>query len=173
MFITQTNERPLKYETTRPILHKPKSAGNRRPPTANQGKRVSIDRRPVLVTNGRQNGTAMVDNGSHNNQGPHDYPGQEAYDYQGQGHEPRGEEGWDQDSPEGQGYLPESYMDSEQSQPPLAVRVKSAHVRRPAFIDEFADDETTMINMEKDFKKTALSLQKRLGIEDSGVVFYG
>ncbi|XP_005109302.1 uncharacterized protein LOC101847530 isoform X2 [Aplysia californica] len=171
-FITQRNERPLKYETTRPVSSKPRSAKQRRNSDGVPVKRVQIDKRPVLISQ-----TDVI----HASSG---WQGQAGQDSEDSSSPQRG-----QDSPHKNGgrYSPHddgpNYdhdgFDSEgadfenlHSKPPMAVRVKSASVRRPAFIDEFANDEQAMKDMENDFKKTALSLQKKLGINDTGIVSY-
>lgn len=56
------------------------------------------------------------------------------------------------------------------AKPPAGSRAKSAFKRRPAFIDEFTKDEQAVRNIEEDFRKTALGLQKKLGIGDSGII---
>lgn len=52
---------------------------------------------------------------------------------------------------------------------PIKVRVNSAP-KRPAHVDKFVTDLQTMEAMEKDFKKSAISLQKKLGIDMNGMV---
>ena len=51
----------------------------------------------------------------------------------------------------------------------MKVRVNSAP-KRPAHVDKFAQDLQTMQEMEKDFKKSAIQLQKKLGIDMNGMV---
>lgn len=55
------------------------------------------------------------------------------------------------------------------SKAPMKVRVNSAP-KRPAHIDKFVTDLQTMEDMEKDFKKSAISLQKKLGIDMNGMI---
>ena len=166
MFVTQKNERPLKYETTRPV--KPKSAPPRRNSLGSQGKKVKFDKKSILMSH-----TDIIS--SVNGMLPEPHPEEPAFVHI-HSHPHSSELTGDQlemnDDFEG---FESDFLDNENisSKPPLAVRVKSAHVRRPGFIDEFAKEEIAMKDMENDFKKTALSLQKRLGIDNSGIVFYG
>jgi predicted transcriptional regulator len=55
------------------------------------------------------------------------------------------------------------------NKPPIKVRVDSAQ-KRPAHVDKFVKELQTMEAMEKDFKKSALQLQKKLGINFNGMV---
>lgn len=58
----------------------------------------------------------------------------------------------------------------EYQKPSITVRIRSA-VKRPECINTFAEDEQKMADMEEEFRKTALKLQKKLGIENSGLVY--
>lgn len=53
--------------------------------------------------------------------------------------------------------------------PALRIRVKSA-VNRPQHVDKFVNDMQQMAELEKDFQKTAIELQKKLGITEMGMV---
>ena len=155
----------MKYETTRPVREKPKSAPARR----NYMKKVNfVDKKPVLVTQ-----TDIINSTNGSGRSGHNLTDSE------DNSSPSRDMGYE-NSFVGNRNTPAPDLEHEnvddweasQSKPPLAVRVKSASIRRPAFIDEFANDELQMKGMENDFKRTAVSLQKRLGIEDRGVVFY-
>ncbi|XP_064611448.1 uncharacterized protein LOC135475467 [Liolophura sinensis] len=58
----------------------------------------------------------------------------------------------------------------EYQKPSITVRIRSA-VKRPEYINTFARDEQKMADMEEEFRKTTLKLQKKLGIENSGLIY--
>lgn len=53
-----------------------------------------------------------------------------------------------------------------QEKPPMSVKVKKSHP-----MDKFVEDLRLMNEMETDFKKSTLQLQKKLGLETSGFVY--
>lgn len=56
--------------------------------------------------------------------------------------------------------------DRAQEKPPMTVKVKKPHP-----MDKFVEDLRLMNEMEMDFKKSAIQLQKKLGLETSGFVY--
>ncbi|XP_070202208.1 uncharacterized protein [Littorina saxatilis] len=65
--------------------------------------------------------------------------------------------------------LGEDFFDAQASQPPISVRVRNA-ITRPEHVDKFTHDLLQMEEMERQFKKNAVSLQKRLGLPENGMV---
>lgn len=53
--------------------------------------------------------------------------------------------------------------------PPISVRVQNA-ITRPEFIDRFAVDLQNMENLENEFRKNTLSLQKKLNLPENGMI---
>ena len=176
--MTQRNERSLKYETTRPVMVKPKSAKqDRRNSTEsaarklaiqNQGKALNQPQTDVFNASVKRIETVSPDR---NNRvfNPQD---QDTPTRSGEndmlGHDSATFHQRSSDVP-----LLEDELDQlEPMKPPVSVKVKSTFTRRPGFIDEFSKDEKAMKDMEEDFKKTALSLQKKLGIDGNGVILF-
>ena len=54
-------------------------------------------------------------------------------------------------------------------QPPISVRVKNA-ITRPESVDRFSKDLRHMEQMEKQFKIDTMTLQKKLGLPENGLV---
>lgn len=65
--------------------------------------------------------------------------------------------------------LEEAHQDPVSQNPLISVRVKNA-VTRPESVDRFSSDLKQMEEMEAQFKKNTLALQKRLGLPESGIV---
>ncbi|CAL1547213.1 unnamed protein product [Lymnaea stagnalis] len=143
VFITQNNERPLKYETTRPVTAKPKSGKQRRNSHAEEVK--NIGDRSSTTASEVENPNVNTDSNLENERSKlSEFKGDDV----------------------------ESSTDRLDSKPPINVKVKSGFTRRPKFIDDFAKDEDAMKTIEKEFKKNALMLQKKLGINESGMVLF-
>ncbi|GFS06300.1 protein Wnt [Elysia marginata] len=175
-FVTQRNERSLKYETTRPVMTKPKSAQQirrnsigsaaKKPPRQNSGKVLSQPQTDVFNASMKRieagspdkNITRVIDSEERGTDVETNSACNHGATFQRQ-------------SPD----IPSVDYDLDQTEPlkpAVSVRVKSAFTRRPGFIDEFSKDEQAMRDMEEDFKKTALSLQKKLGIDGNGVILF-
>ena len=144
-FITQKNERPMKYETTRPVsgkktsTHRLKSASE-----GNIGQKTFI----AIPLVPEYNECQYVNEDDENN---------------------RNDES-DKDNTDVHDVDYDSDLDLEAyNKPPIKVRVDSAQ-KRPAHMDKFVKELQTMEAMEKDFKKSALQLQKKLGINFNGMV---
>lgn len=153
MFITEAKpERPLKYETTRPVSgyrHRPASGTS-----SVRGRRHSVPtQRPVTTSISRIE--------LHSRTG---------LDYN---IEPEYEEN----------YEPEIHVENQSSddtfnenhhgdddnvveEPPIMVTVRKGHP-----MDTFVEDLRLANEMELDFKKSAVELQKKLGLESSGFVY--
>ncbi|GFO47355.1 hypothetical protein PoB_007386000 [Plakobranchus ocellatus] len=170
-FVTQRNERSLKYETTRPVLVKPKSAKQaRRNSTGLTGKK------PPGHTGGKM--SAQLQTGMFNTSNMRaDSTDRNATGINSQENCSDGRSLDTDGLPLQQHQSEESLTldDTDQvevSKPTVSVRVQSAFTRRPGFIDDFSNDEQAMRDMEEDFKKTALGLQKKLGIHGNGVILF-
>lgn len=60
--------------------------------------------------------------------------------------------------------------ESDEDQQPIRIKMK-AHPKRPQHVDKFCNDLQEMEEMENEFKKNTIALQKKLGIGDTGMVF--
>lgn len=60
--------------------------------------------------------------------------------------------------------------ESDEDQQPIRIKMK-AHPKRPQHVDKFCTDLQEMEEMENEFKKNTIALQKKLGIGDTGMVF--
>ena len=179
-FVTQRNERSLKYETTRPVIAKPKSAkqarrnstgsSTRKPPLQNRGKTIGQSQPQTDLFNTT---VKRIEAGSPDRNIREMNTEEQNIDGRSIGHYKPVLDGAtaQQQSPEAS-FLEDELDQSDSVKPAVSVRVKSAFTRRPGFIDEFSEDEKAMKDMEEDFKKTALSLQKRLGIDGNGVILF-
>lgn len=148
-FITQKNERPMKYETTRPVsgttVNKKTSSNKLRSasdPNIGQKTFIAV---PLAQEYKESQHINEEDGNNRNNNGDHDNTDVYDVDY-------------------------DSDLDLEAyNKPPMKVRVDSAP-KRPAHVDKFVKELQTMEEMEKDFKKSAIQLQKKLGINFNGMV---
>ncbi|XP_059177221.1 uncharacterized protein LOC131956688 [Physella acuta] len=150
VFLTQKQERPLKYETTRPVTAKQTSA---------KGRRNS--------STGLQRAKGENNQTNHSNVADH-VTGAEQPGNPGEVNENKGESNV-------QGHKGDNAEDREtvKAKPPMSSKPKSGFPRRPKFIDDFSKDEETMKNIENEFMKNAMLLQKKLGISESGMVHFG
>lgn len=178
-FITQKNERSLKYEATKPVYVRPKSS-KPRVNSSSHGHSSNLSR-----SNSHPGLTAQTDV-IHASTVPMSNP--ESHIATSNIHEKflefqatsKDENGMPNVEDASGDYISDrkvddrSFDNEEAGLPPksaISVRVKSAYTRRPAHIDEFAEEERKMKLLEEDFKKTAVGLQKKLGIEEKGTVF--
>ena len=139
MFITEgKSERPLRYETTRPISGKP------RPNTSTRERRNSAPSR-------RTSAPAMFAKKElHSKDEPFNL---------------RIETNFEDQS----GHVTADSQDEEiltNEKPPMSVKVKRGHP-----MDKFMNDLRMTDEMGQMFQKSAIDLQKRLGIETDGIVY--
>ncbi|XP_076111824.1 uncharacterized protein LOC143080053 isoform X1 [Mytilus galloprovincialis] len=142
-FMTQKSERPMKFETTRPVSAKTpgkKSSTLKSASEPNMGKKT-LEPFPTFQVN-------------MSNQ---DIEDEKHLDINDNACENSGDDSSDFDI-------------EEFRNPPIKVRVESAPVKRPAHVDKFVKELQTMEEMERDFKKNAIHLQKKLGIDSTGLV---
>ncbi|KAL8570466.1 hypothetical protein ACOMHN_034501 [Nucella lapillus] len=126
-----SGDRPLKYETTRPVSGKRASSAK-----ARKGSASSMEAQ--LQTNNNN-----VNNAS---EGTHTLNVSFAE------------------------FVPEDdEMEPASQTPPISVRVRNA-VTRPECVDKFSEDLRHMEEMEAQFKMDTLSLQRKLGLPQSGIV---
>lgn len=64
----------------------------------------------------------------------------------------------------------QSEEESDEEQQPIRIKLKS-HPKRPQHVDKFCTDLKDMEDMENEFKKNTIALQKKLGIGDTGLIF--
>ncbi|CAG2191748.1 unnamed protein product [Mytilus edulis] len=142
-FMTQKSERPMKFETTRPVSAKTpgkKSSTLKSASEPNMGRKT-LEPFPTFQVN-------------MSNQ---DIEDEKHLDINDNACENSGDDSSDFDI-------------EEFRNPPIKVRVESAPVKRPAHVDKFVKELQTMEEMERDFKKNAIHLQKKLGIDSNGLV---
>ncbi|XP_062591715.1 uncharacterized protein LOC134253216 [Saccostrea cucullata] len=60
--------------------------------------------------------------------------------------------------------------ESDEEQQPIRVKMNT-HKKRPQHVDKFCNELKDMEEMEKEFRKNTIALQKQLGIGDTGMVF--
>ncbi|XP_060081115.1 uncharacterized protein LOC132560469 [Ylistrum balloti] len=190
VFVTQLHDRPLKYEVTHPVSNKPTSA-KKKPAQKPRLKSASV---PTMNVIKEQSGeeTLSKENDTESQSGDqqsHDSPPSAPVatpvpdihnnldinsesDFNQEGNNVSNED--EPDSPGEQGYRYSS--DSSDEEPPedhigqqLRIRVDSA-TNKPKSVTKFVADMKVMANMEKDFKKSAEQLQKRLGIDEMGMI---
>ena len=144
VFITEgPQERPLKYETTRPISGKQKSAIN------------TTKVRRNSAPSQRTGAPSTVLKKELHNRGEPDYMDEvekENHVENQSNHMTADDDGGEEE------------MISEK--PPMSVKVKKSHP-----MDKFMNDLRMIDEMEQNFKKSAIDLQKRLGIETDGIVY--
>ena len=163
-----SGERPLKYETTRPISGKRAPSapfGSRRGMPADNKPNLQPHAQPVFKTQPTENDPRLSERGisviSENGQNT-----------------PR--EGINDNingqplSPTSIPPFPEELEDyvldpNVQEKPPISVRVLNA-IHRPESVDCFTVDLQNMEQMEALFKKNTLSLQKKLGLNENGMI---
>ncbi|WAR11945.1 hypothetical protein MAR_026125 [Mya arenaria] len=159
VFLTEEKpNRPLKYETTRPI------SGKRRPLSGNPATRGRIKSAPAR----RAVPPTVVRKDLHS---------KSAHDFGDDGSTEQNDELQDIGRRNSTEYNisendfdlrsdgVESQSEVVEDKPPMAVRVKKGHP-----MDKFVEDLRMVSEMEETFKKTALQLQKKLGLETSGFV---
>ena len=140
VFITEGKaDRPLRYETTRPISGKP------RPITSTRERRNSVPSRRTSAP------ATFSKKELHSKDEPVDLRIETEFEDQS-GHVTA-------DSQE------EEILTNEK--PPMSVKVKKGHP-----MDKFMNDLRMIDEMEQNFKKSAIDLQKRLGIETDGFVYW-
>ncbi|KAH9503564.1 hypothetical protein Btru_068194 [Bulinus truncatus] len=150
VFITQNNERSIKYETTRPVTAKSKVGKQRRsshsdiPKACGESTTNLISASAVKVSNQNVDNSEQCQNTSESNNQPYDI--------------------------ESDNHLPSSSSERVEAKPPIGSRIKSGFVRRPKCIDEFSEDEQKMKNIAEEFKKNTVLLQKKLGLCESGFI---
>ncbi|CAG5120753.1 unnamed protein product [Candidula unifasciata] len=166
VFVTQKGERPLKYETVHPVDSKPRSAKHRGSSAGGLNTRVpghskvlTVSLTDVISASSKPTSSTVAVGYSEDD--PNDEMNKKK-----ELHEDKGNEDVTVDHDHSDNEIPSSPADK----PPVAVRAKSAFQRRPAFIDEYAKDEQKLNNIEEDFQKNVVNLQKKLGISDSGMV---
>lgn len=164
VFLTEARpERPMKYETTRPV-----SGNKHRPASGTSATRGRLRSAPVR----RPAPTSINRKELHNRTGlDHNIEPQND-----ENHEPEMQNTENQSAED-------SFTDSRvtaehhdenddgddtavKEKPPLKVKVKKAHP-----MDQFVEDLRLVGEMELEFKKSAIELQKKLGLESSGFVF--
>lgn len=59
--------------------------------------------------------------------------------------------------------------ESDEEQQPIRVKM-SAYKKRPQHVDKFCNELKEMEDMEQEFRKNTIALQKKLGIGDTGMV---
>lgn len=157
----------MKFETTRPVSGKPKSAKHRGSSAGGMNKRASRDARVLTVPltdviNASSKATSSAAAVDESEDEPNEVNKKEEFQ-EDKGGEDFGVRNDNSD---------EEIQNSPATKPPIVVRAKSAFQRRPAFIDEYAKDEQKLNNIQDDFKKNVVNLQKKLGINDSGIVSF-
>lgn len=140
VFLTQKNERPLKYESTRPFSGKSKKNNKK-------GQRLRSASEPFINF----------------------YEEEDEKDIQEETTNDAKNENTNISLEEELSDLEETTVQEDLISPALRVRVKSA-VNRPQHVDKFVNDMQQMAELEKDFQKTAIELQKKLGITEMGMV---
>ena len=145
MFITETKrERPLKYETTRPVSGKQKS-------TTISTKHVRGNSAPSRRTSAP---SAILRKELHTREEPvHNDEETKNNNVENQ-----------PDHVTADNCEEEEVLISEK--PPMSVKVKKGHP-----MDKFMNDLRMIDEMEQNFKRSAIDLQKRLGIETDGIVY--
>ncbi|XP_052062295.1 uncharacterized protein LOC127702226 isoform X2 [Mytilus californianus] len=142
-FMTQKSERPMKFETTRPVSAKTpgkKSSTLKSASEPNMGRKT-LEPFPTFQVNT-------------SNQ-----------DIEDEKHIDINDNACENSDDDSSDFDIEEYRN-----PPIKVRVESAPAKRPAHVDKFVKELQTMEEMERDFKKNAIHLQKKLGIDSNGLV---
>ncbi|KAJ8302795.1 hypothetical protein KUTeg_019191 [Tegillarca granosa] len=139
VFVTQKNERPLKYESTRPFSGKGKKNNKK-------SQRLRSASEPFInFYEEEEEKEIQEETANGNNENENVSFEEELSDTE------------------------ETTVKEDLISPALRVRVKSA-VNRPQHVDKFVNDMQQMAELEKDFQKTAIELQKKLGISEMGMV---
>jgi len=147
--------RPLKYETTRPISNR------RRPISGKVNTRPRIQsapaRRaaPATITKKDLHRKSSIDNGDDNYQSQDDYCNEAPVADVNEVAKANGAQDGENEDDE-----------KVEQKPPISVKVKKGHP-----MDKFVEDLRLMNEMELDFKKQTLDLQKKLGLETSGIIY--
>lgn len=143
VFITESKiDRPLKFETTRPVSGKPKPTT-----TSLRHRRNSAPSRRTSAP------STFIKKELHEKDEPVQNDGEDI----------------ENDIEDQLDYVAVDGQDEEiqaSEKPPLSVKVKKGHP-----MDKFMNDLRMIDVMEQNFKKSAIDLQKRLGIETDGIVY--
>ncbi|XP_033755528.1 uncharacterized protein LOC117338332 [Pecten maximus] len=188
VFVTQLHDRPLKYEVTHPVSNK--SSTKKKPAQKQRLKSASVPSMNIIQ---EQTGEETLPQESHTESQPTYQKSQDSppsapvttpapdipsLDINSESDLNQGEDDISQeDGASSPGVHGEEYStDSSDEEPPedhigqqLRVRVDSA-TNKPKSVTKFVADMKVMADMEKDFKKTAAQLQKRLGIGEMGMI---
>ena len=164
VFLTEgRSERPLRYETTRPVSGKPRpgsesnlrqrrnSASNaeQRPPPSNVNRKEQHNRSRLGHSHSQYELYARTENQDENVSGDHV---NEPVTFEDSGHMTSEEE--------------EQVELPPREKTPMAVKI-----RRNDPVDKFVEELKQMQEMELDFKNSAIQLQKKIGIDSDGFVF--
>ncbi|XP_069113485.1 uncharacterized protein [Argopecten irradians] len=181
VFVTQLHDRPLKYEVTHPVSNKPNA--KKKPAQKPRLKSASVpSMNSIQEHQGEEPPSQEKETELQSNYGQESPPSAPAaspapdiptLDINSESDFNQGE---DEVCAEDEVAGREEYYSSSDEEPPedhigqnLRVRVNSA-TNKPKSVAKFVTDMKIMADMEKDFKKTATQLQKRLGIADMGMI---
>lgn len=184
--MTQLHERPLKYEATHPVSAKPsakkKSPQKARLKSASAPTMNAIQEQTVEETLSSEEETVSQTSYSKPQNHPPSAPAATPNPGIPENFDANSESNFSQHSEEGEeDTVPsapamEEYSSESEEEPPedhigsqLRVRVGSA-TTKPKSVTKFVADMKVMEEMEKDFKKSAAQLQKRLGIAEVGMI---
>ena len=138
-----SEERPLKYETTRPVSGKKSVANKDRRHSTSGSSPTRQGAKANTSADSAQEDLQENLNNSTAEQVPPFYEDLEE----------------EEDQP----------SDLAAGRPPISVRVKNA-ITRPESVDKFSNDLRNMEEMEKMFKKNTAALQKKLGLPENGMI---
>ena len=141
-----SEERPLKYETTRPVSGKKSLANKARRHSTSGSSPTRPGAKASANTNTNADSAQEDLQENLNNSTAEQVP-------------PFYEDLEEEDQP----------SDLAAGRPPISVRVKNA-ITRPESVDKFSDDLRNMEEMEKMFKKNTAALQKKLGLPENGMI---
>ncbi|KAI8790602.1 protein Wnt [Biomphalaria glabrata] len=149
VFITQNNERSLKYETTRPVKAKSKSGKHRKASVSEMSKSSNESTTNLLSASAIKN-----DNQNVEITGTKDRQEADVTEHNAKKDLSKMTTG----------------LDKVEAKPPTGSRNTSGFVQRPKCVDEFTEDEQRMKDIADEFKKKTMLLQKKLGLCESGFV---
>ncbi|OWF34747.1 uncharacterized protein LOC110443811 [Mizuhopecten yessoensis] len=187
VFVTQLHDRPLKYEVTHPVSNKPST--KKKPAQKQRLKSASVPKMNIIQEQGGDETPEQDTESLSSYQQSHDSPpsapvatpapdNPDNFDVNSETDFNQGvDDVYREDAPSSPGLQQDRYSsDSSDEEPPedhigehLRVRVGSA-TNKPKSVAKFVTDMKVMEDMEKDFKKSAATLQKRLGIADMGMI---
>ncbi|KAL4234297.1 hypothetical protein ACF0H5_005948 [Mactra antiquata] len=164
-FITETRpERPLKFETTRPI------SGNKRgivrSNIAQRGRIRSAPARRLAPTTVKKKELHIRSNTDEND---NNFDNDDNYEPELQNLDPGNHDNYSpRENYHGNNFTSDKHNENDivEEKPPIKVKVKKGHE-----MDQFVEDLKLMTEMEQDFKKSTLQLQKKLGLETGGIVY--